>query len=84
LNVCIYSNKNIYWTFHAKQVKLYVEFNGIVKNPWGNEKAVFNIECKINRKEWGLNWNAALEAGGVLVGEEKMYSSISKYNWQNR
>ncbi|WP_143306540.1 YceI family protein [Chitinophaga vietnamensis] len=54
----------------TKQVKLYVEFNGIVKDPWGNEKAVFNIEGKINRKDWGLNWNAALEAGGMLVGEE--------------
>lgn len=53
-----------------KQVKLYVEFNGIVKDFWGNEKAVFNIEGKINCKEWGLNWNAALEADGVLVGED--------------
>jgi polyisoprenoid-binding protein YceI len=47
-----------------------VEFKGIVKDPWGNEKAVINIEGKINRKEWGLNWNAALEAGGVLIGED--------------
>jgi len=54
----------------TKRVKLYVEFNGIVKDPWGNEKAVFNIEGKINRKEWGLNWNAALEAGGVMVSDE--------------
>lgn len=54
----------------TKQIKLFVEFNGIVKDPWGNEKAVFNIEGKINRKEWGLNWNAALETGGVLVGED--------------
>lgn len=54
----------------TKQVKLFVEFNGIVKDPWGNEKAVFNIEGKINRKEWGLNWNAALESGGILVGED--------------
>ncbi len=54
----------------SKQIKLSVTFNGIIKDPWGNEKAVFNIEGKINRKDWGLNWNAALEAGGVLVGEE--------------
>ncbi|MBV8252347.1 MAG: YceI family protein [Chitinophaga sp.] len=54
----------------TKRVKLYVEFNGIVKDPWGNEKAVFNIEGKINRKEWGLNWNAALEAGGLMVGDD--------------
>ena len=53
-----------------KQIKLQVEFNGVVKDPWGNEKAVFNIHGKINRKDWGLNWNAALEAGGVLVSED--------------
>lgn len=56
----------------TRQIKLYVEFNGMVKDPWGNEKAVFNIEGNINRREWGLNWNAALEAGGVLVGEDVM------------
>lgn len=53
-----------------KQIKLDVEFGGIIKDPWGSEKAVFSINGKINRKDWGLNWNAALEAGGVLVGEE--------------
>jgi polyisoprenoid-binding protein YceI len=53
-----------------KQVKLQVEFGGVVKDPWGNEKAVFNINGKINRKDWGLNWNAALETGGVLVSED--------------
>lgn len=54
----------------TKQVKLDVEFGGIIKDPWGNEKAIFNINGKINRKDWGLNWNAALETGGVLVGDE--------------
>jgi polyisoprenoid-binding protein YceI len=54
----------------TKRIQLFVEFNGIVKDPMGNEKAVFNIDGKINRKDWGLNWNAALEAGGLLVGEE--------------
>jgi len=53
-----------------KPIKLDVEFGGIVKDPWGNEKAVINLQGKINRKDWGLNWNAALETGGVLVGEE--------------
>jgi polyisoprenoid-binding protein YceI len=53
-----------------KQVKLDVEFGGVMKDPWGNEKAGFSINGKINRKDWGLNWNAALEAGGVLVSEE--------------
>ena len=53
-----------------KPVKLNVEFNGIMKDPWGNEKAGFTISGVINRKDWGLNWNAALEAGGVLVSDE--------------
>ena len=53
-----------------KKIKLDVEFGGIMKDPWGNEKAVFNINGKINRKDWGLNWNAPLEAGGVLVSED--------------
>jgi polyisoprenoid-binding protein YceI len=54
----------------TKQIKLDVEFGGVMKDPWGNEKAGFSINGKINRKDWGLNWNAALEAGGVLVGDE--------------
>ena len=54
----------------TKQVKLDVEFGGIMKDPWGNEKAGFSINGKINRKDFGLTWNAALETGGVLVGEE--------------
>jgi polyisoprenoid-binding protein YceI len=53
-----------------KQVKLDVEFGGVMKDPWGNEKAGFTINGKINRKDWGLNWNATLEAGGVLVSED--------------
>jgi polyisoprenoid-binding protein YceI len=54
----------------TKAVKLDVDFGGIAKDPWGNTKAGFTISGKINRKDWGLNWNAALETGGVLVSEE--------------
>ncbi|CAN5859867.1 YceI family protein [soil metagenome] len=54
----------------TKKIKLDVEFGGIVKDPWGNEKAAFSINGKINRKDWGLIWNAALETGGVLVSDE--------------
>lgn len=54
----------------AKQIKLNVEFAGIAKDPWGNEKAGFVITGKINRTDWGLSWNAALETGGVLVSED--------------
>ena len=54
----------------TKEVKLLVEFSGLMQDPWGNTKVGLNIEGKINRKDWGLNWNSALETGGVLVGEE--------------
>lgn len=53
-----------------KEVVLDVEFGGFVKDPYGNEKAGFSIHGKFNRKDWGLNWNAALEAGGVMVSDE--------------
>ena len=54
----------------SNNIKLNVEFGGKMKDPWGNEKAGYTLTGKINRKDWGLNWNAALEAGGVLVSEE--------------
>lgn len=54
----------------SKEVNLDVEFGGINKDPWGNEKAGFALNGKINRKDWGLNWNAALETGGVLVSDD--------------
>jgi len=54
----------------TRPVKLNVEFGGKMKDPWGNEKAGYTLSGKINRKDWGLNWNAVLEAGGVLVSDE--------------
>jgi polyisoprenoid-binding protein YceI len=54
----------------TKTVKLPTEFSGLMKDPWGNTKVGLNISGKINRKDWGLNWNSALETGGVLVSEE--------------
>ena len=54
----------------TKPVKLNVDFGGIAKDPWGNTKAGFTITGKINRKDWGINWNAALEAGGFLVSDD--------------
>jgi len=54
-----------------KRIKLDVEFAGVANDPWGNHKAGFSINGEINRKEWGLIWNAPLETvGGVLVGDE--------------
>lgn len=51
-------------------VTLDVEFGGTAKDPWGNVKAGFSATGKLNRKDFGLTWNSALETGGVLVGEE--------------
>lgn len=61
----------------TKPVVLDVEFGGIGKDPWGNEKAGFTVTGKIRRTDFDLNWNAALEAGGVLVGEEvKLHAEV--------
>ncbi|WP_431134759.1 YceI family protein [Psychroserpens mesophilus] len=54
----------------TKEITLDTEFGGFMKDPYGNEKAGFSINGKLNRKDFRLNWNAALEAGGVMVGNE--------------
>ena len=54
----------------TKPVTLDVEFGGTNIDPWGNEKMAFSLNGKIDRKAWGLNWNSALEKGGVLVSDE--------------
>lgn len=57
----------------TKPVTLKVEFSGITKDPYGNVKAGFSFAGKLNRKDWGINFNAALETGGVMLGEEVKY-----------
>lgn len=54
----------------TKPVVLDVDFGGINVDPWGNTKAGFSFEGKISRKDFNLNWNAALETGGVMVSDE--------------
>lgn len=54
----------------TKPVKINVEFGGIATDPWGNTKAGFTLSGKINRSDFGLTWNAALETGGVMVSED--------------
>jgi polyisoprenoid-binding protein YceI len=54
----------------SQPVKLKVEFGGLMTDPWGNVKAGFSLDGKINRKDFGLTWNATLEAGGVLVSDD--------------
>jgi len=54
----------------TQPVAVEVNFGGIVTDPWGNEKAGFSVYGKVNRKDWGQNWNTALDNGGYLVGDE--------------
>jgi len=54
----------------TKPVKLLAEYSGVTKDPWGNVKAGFSINGKINRKDFGISYNATLETGGVMLGEE--------------
>jgi len=56
----------------TKNIKLNAQFGGIVKDPWGNEKAGFTVTGKIKRSDWGLVWNANIEAGGLMVSDEVM------------
>jgi polyisoprenoid-binding protein YceI len=51
----------------AMPVTLEVTFEGVGKDPWGKQRAGFAARTEIDRREWGLKWNQALEAGGVLV-----------------
>lgn len=57
------------------EITLDVDFGGLMTDPYGNKKAGFTANGKINRKDWGLNWNAALETGGVLVSDEVRLSA---------
>jgi polyisoprenoid-binding protein YceI len=54
----------------TKPVKLSVEYNGIAKDSWGNVKAGFTVNGKINRKDFGITYNAVMETGGLMLGEE--------------
>lgn len=54
----------------TKEVALDVEYSGVVNGPWGGSSAGFSAKTTINRKDWGLTWNVALETGGLLVSEQ--------------
>ena len=59
-------------TIHGitKEVALSASFNGEGKDPWGNRRSGFSAETKLNRKDFNLTWNQALEAGGFLLGDD--------------
>ena len=54
----------------AKPMTLEVSYHGVARDPWGNERAGFATEAIVNRKEFGMVWNAALDNGGVILGDE--------------
>jgi polyisoprenoid-binding protein YceI len=53
----------------TREVSLDVEFGGRARDPWGNERLGFVATASVDRKDFGLRWNQALETGGVLVGD---------------
>jgi polyisoprenoid-binding protein YceI len=57
----------------TKSITINVEFAGITKDPYGQVKAGFSFSGKLNRKDFGVSFNAALETGGVMLGEEVKY-----------
>jgi polyisoprenoid-binding protein YceI len=54
----------------SRPIELDVEYGGLMKDPWGNTKVGFELTGKLLRKDYGLNWNAITEAGGLVVSEE--------------
>ncbi len=54
----------------SKEVTLPVNLLGIVKDPWGNERASFEVVLKLSRKDYGIKWNKALDAGGFMLSDD--------------
>jgi len=54
----------------TKRITLPVEFNGFAKDPWGNQRAGFSATTTVNRKDYGINWNKALDNGGYLLSDD--------------
>jgi polyisoprenoid-binding protein YceI len=54
----------------TKEIRLDSSFGGEAKDPWGNRRLSFSAKTRLNRKDYGLTWNAALESGGFLVGDD--------------
>ena len=59
-------------TIHGvtRRVPLDVSFEGHVRDPWGGDRAIFSARTRLNREDFGITWNQALEAGGLLVSKE--------------
>lgn len=59
-------------TIHGvtRPVDLTVTFEGYVRDPWGGDRSIFSARTKVNREDYGITWNVALEAGGLLVSKD--------------
>jgi polyisoprenoid-binding protein YceI len=68
-------------TFHGitKNIKLKVEYGGIIKDPWGNTRIGVTVDGKLSRKDFGLTWNAATEAGGLVVSDEVKIHAAAEF-----
>jgi polyisoprenoid-binding protein YceI len=68
-------------SFHGitKNIKLKVEHGGIIKDPWGNTRTGFTVDGKLSRKDFGLTWNAATEAGGLVVSDEVKIHAAAEF-----
>lgn len=71
------TKKNVYavtgdLTMHGvtKKITIPVESGGFGKDPWGNERTGFSVTTTLNRKDYGINWNKAIDNGGVLLGDD--------------
>jgi polyisoprenoid-binding protein YceI len=60
------------FTMHGvtKEITLPVTYLGSMKDPWGNERASFSLSTKLNRKDYGINWNKALDNGSLMLSDE--------------
>jgi polyisoprenoid-binding protein YceI len=69
----------------TKSVAVACEYQGIAADPWGNQRAVMVAHTEINRGDWGLTWNQALETGGVLLGTQiTIHAEIQAVPQRNR
>lgn len=64
----VYGNLTIHGV--TREIALDATFEGRTNDPWGNQRVGYEAHGKISRKDFGLNWNQALEAGGVVVGDD--------------
>ena len=63
----------------SKPITLHVAFGGIMKDPWGNDRAGFEVSTKVNRKDFGISFGMVSETGGVMLGEEVSINANTEF-----